>query len=461
MSAKKNKRGYKLRKSNRKRKEFLRHRKNLKKQSKCAVCKSRLNKKLKHITFSKGRFKDKRNKRITILLGSGAVHHLKYRNSTNKLINAPTTKSITDLIKSELYNDIPAGKYIFEKLENFFSGHENLNFEVFLAILEEISDYINNTATNPAWESFTPSLFSFHSTNNEKTIDIDFLRDKKNRIENNKHFFDLWNHYYKLVCEKIDEYSFNVLDEANSSLNMALRDFIMYLQSKKYIVRIYTTNYDNFIPTIFNGYQKVFNGFTDQFDLNYSSLIKVNADRIFKDRISLNYYNLHGSIYWKRIHEKLDYSFYLTNEPNCVIEPVSLRKDNPGHQHIPTNIITGYNKLQRVSIEPFNLFMHSFFSDCKESDIILTNGYSYGDSHLNYLLAQKTSSKIKKYIHIGYAESESAYKMSNEYKKIEEIAGNREFNPIYCKSSWLQNGNSKIYIKGFENFLVNKEWSKI
>jgi hypothetical protein len=310
-------------------------------------------------------------------------------------------------------------------------------------------------------------LFNFYTESDSGSISIEKLKGDSSPQDLDKYFFKIWNHYFKLIVNKIDEYAFNVIDEPYKEINESFRRLIRYYKNRKNIVRIYTTNYDNAIPDIFKGYQKVFNGFKPRRDVSFSNLYEIDSDKIFNDRNCLNYYNLHGSLYWKRIHKNSSYSFDNTDHiPNNVIEPVSAASDNPGHQHIPTNIIAGYLKLQRVSIEPFNLFFNSFFNDCKEADEILTIGYSFGDYHINNILTQKFTTRNRKNFHISYEKGEPAgqnkqaiFQNMSEFQNFQRICGNTNFYPL--GQEWLLNNNAKIFLGGFEKFLGNEFWESL
>ena len=347
---------FKFRKAKRVRKEQKRHKKNLMRQTKCSHYKVILKQKPKNITNSKNKIS--KQKRITIILGAGAVLGW----------GAPLSGKLYEIVKSDskyltTTGRIPIGKYVCEKLESYYDNSSDVNFETFLAVLESLFDYAydsTNQNTTPVFHSFNPALFTFFNAEQDKKINYTELKGTNGAIDERTYFFDLWKHYLKLIIDKIAEYTEDIQNEKYSGLNDSLRRFIRFYKDKSYIVRIYTTNYDNFIPDVFKGYQHVFNGF-DIREKKDSLSIQYNADRIYLDRSSLNYYNLHGSIYWKRGFQGLSYSFeYTPNDPLNYLEPVSATSDNPGHQHIPSNIIAGYSKLQRASVEPFNLYMNAF-----------------------------------------------------------------------------------------------------
>lgn len=450
-----------------KRREQKRRRRNLKRQRKCSYCKARIGHKPKHITYSKGHFKKLgvKQKRVTILIGAGAV--ASWGSCSSAILKDLIQTNTTYITKT---GKKPVGKYIFEKLESYFDNNSEVNFETFLAVLESIHDYImDNTAEgkNPNFNSFNPTLFKFTIEDNDIQININELKGEVTLTNEREFFFELWKHYLKLVVDKIAEYSENILNEKYSSLNNYFRNFIKYYKDRKYIVRIYTTNYDRLVPEIFKNYQKIFDGFIRKQNVGGTTTFIIDADRIYSDRYCLNYFNLHGSIYWKRCFTNLAYAFELTpNDPGNYIEPVSAQSDNPGHQHIPTNIIAGYSKLQRASIQPFNLFLNSFYCDCKESDEIVTIGYSFSDFHINNILSQKFSHRQRKNIHISFEKGEpigenkvSIYKAKREYKTFESICGNNEFRSSNPK--WLISPNAKIYLDGFESFLEEEEYRLI
>jgi len=454
-----NKRGFKYHKAKRKQKEFKRRKKNLSRQSKCSYCKARIEQKPRHITFSKGHYKKKSEtqKRVTFLLGAGAIIPW----------NGPSTKDIDKLIKSDKkYKTktvgIRLGAYLLYKLKKHFKYNDGVNFETFMALLESIHDFYKDSTvdgSNPVFQSFYPALFTLNTTDGNNKINIDEFKVMDGSSDELTYFFYMWQHYFKLISNKIAEYSDNISELVNSELSESLRRFIKYYQNQDYIVRIYTTNYDRFIPEIFKGRQKVFDGFSDEVSKDLSFKSFYNPDRILTDTDCLNYYNLHGSIYWRRSHNK-GYSFEcIPNEWHNDIEPVSMESVNPGHQILPTRIITGYSKLQRTSIDPFNLFLHSFFSDCKKSNEIITIGYSFSDFHINNILAHKFSEKNIKHTHISYEEGNNKI-AAREIETFNNICDIPDIVKDPDDVNWLKYKNAKIYLRGFKVFLENEEWKK-
>ncbi|HRH60781.1 MAG TPA: SIR2 family protein, partial [Chitinophagaceae bacterium] len=69
-----------------------------------------------------------------------------------------------------------------------------------------------------------------------------------------------------------------------------------------------------------------------------------------------------------------------------------------GKQLLLTNIITGYQKVQRSAISPFRQMFSAFDRDCFEADKLFIIGYSFGDEHINDII--RNSRKYNTHVEI-------------------------------------------------------------
>lgn len=468
---------FKYRKAKRAQKEQQRRKKNLLRQTKCSNCKAIFKLKPKHITYSKNKIS--KQKRITILLGAGAVA------DWDGPISDISSRIIADDSFMTRTGDKTIGLYIFDKIREYYkereeSDHYKVNFETFIAFLENIHQYIfalSDENGNPMTSPFHPLIYKLNDVVDEiKNYRIEEIpgnleliklyvppsNPKYKEIEiksvDRYYFSELLKHYLKIIIRSIKPYSENILAERYNELNGLHRQFFKHIKHPETIVRCYSTNYDDFLIKIF-GEDYVFDGFDK--NTSIEGYKRYNNNKIITDRNCLNYYNLHGSIYWKfeYLNEYLDYVFIKNkdkvNDENNYYSPVYV---NPGNYIFNTNIITGYNKLQRTSTEPYSAFMQSFQYDCQNSEIIITIGYSYNDFHINKHLKENTNSKERKYWHITKASNIENFKKSREYYELSSIYNQTLQN---IKPNWLESNNIKIYLNGFKDFLKNGEWKRI
>lgn len=449
----------------RKQKEQKRRRKNLIRQSKCSYCKARLNKKPAHITYSKGRFKKKQSlaskrKVAVILFGAGAA----------KAWGGALTSEIDTIIRSDtrystLTDNIPVGEFIWQKLEDFYGVEQCVNFETFLGILEFLLDYIfsktNEGGTSPANTSFIPVVSSLNSWYPE------MKGSAGESIEDRIFFSELLKHYYSLVAIKVEEYFWNITSEENNQLNNSLKAYITHLSNSGYTIRAYTTNYDRLFPLVLRNKLQVFDGFNIKDSQVYNSSYYYDIEKILNDRSCFTYYNLHGCLYWGRSFDmsQLGYKFFCTpHQTHTTVEFRSLEPANPGHAILPINMVTGYNKVQRLSIEPLNLFYNSFISDCNNADLIISAGYSYGDYHVNRALSLGIQKAHSKHLHIGFSKKPEEYIHSSEFKLIDDMHRLSEgiLKVIPDEPEWLKSDDiiqrRKVYLGGLKSFLINKVW---
>lgn len=119
-----------------------------------------------------------------------------------------------------------------------------------------------------------------------------------------------------------------------------------------------------------------------------------------------------------------------------------------------TNIITGYQKTQKVTLSPFRQMYASFDRDCILADEIFIIGYSFGDAHINECL--KIALRCNPEVHITIVEP---YFMSNSLnlKLALEFFPHSPFQTQFTKinESTYQYLGGKVTIctLGFKEFL--------
>lgn len=422
-----------------------------------------------------------KKKRIVIYMGAGAAI------PWGGPLSSQIENAIIDDTKFMTVHDatpVSIGSKIFSILRDFYGNGNAVNFETFIGFLETVFDYVisktNEGGTSPNETSFIPSFMNL----NEEIIDnlrdyhiqphnsddnivlykspkgtIDTPTQEKKDVVERIYFGRLLKHYLQIILDKIHGYSENINGEEYKDLNKKFRGFIEYLYSKNYTVRFYTTNYDRFLPDILNESYKVFDGFSDE---NSDELVFQNlpdSKRIFEDLNSLNYYNLHGSLYWKYSWESGYHYVCTPNDPQNYIDLNTTEITNPGHAIFPTNIVTGYNKLQRTSLEPMNQFSTIFEYDCSKADTILSIGTSYSDMHINRAISNATLNFSSKFIDVAKDE----FYTGDKLKKLKDrfMENTISFPDTFENNCLISNcKNYKIYNNGFYNFLINDIWKK-
>lgn len=476
-------------KAKRKKKEQKRRKRNLMRQSKYKRCKARLLQKPIHITYSKGQSKKQRgnsnqSKVAVILLGAGA----------GKAWGGPLSSDIDTIIKEDTRftsqtDNLPLGSFIFNKLEKFYGLEGCVNFETFLGALEFLVDYIfskTNEGGSPANTSFTPLLANLSEWINEikdyKTEDITaspsdvnlyiprgnevFNKEERSNIDR-IYFSELLKHYYHIAATKIEEYVLNIHEPVNLPLNNALKKYIKHLVDSGYTVRAYTTNYDRLFPEVLRDKFQIFDGFNLKDSDEYGSKVDYNIDKILNDKSCHTYYNLHGCLRWERSFDMplIGYRFACTpKQTHTTIDFKSMQSANPGHAILPINIVTGYNKVQRTSLEPLNLFYNSFISDCNNAGLLLTAGYSFSDFHINRALSLGVQKPQTKHLHIGYSTNPEAYMQEAEFRAIDDMQRQSEgiLKVVPNNVKWLKSddtkGRRRVYLRGLNDFLIDEEY---
>jgi NAD-dependent SIR2 family protein deacetylase len=376
-------------------------------------------------------FKQKRQ--IVVLLGAGAAMPW----------GGVTSEEIKDLfINDNRYKvqEQTLGKFIFHALEEFYKW-DCANFETFLAVLEEIMNYVmsstNDGGVNVSNTSFIPAVFEL------KESIITLLRDK-DEIGKRRYCVEMFYTYVKEVIKKINEYNEKVLNEKYAEINKNLVRFTKYFLTKNNSVKYYTTNYDSIIPQVLSKHCNIYEGL---YKCEEYKRFKYNLGLFRKARLS--HFNLHGSIF---LHRKLINSHretvYNDDEYTQLQPEMAMQMDsgNPNEPILFSPIITGYNKTQRAADQPYSLGFNAFVNDCNDCAALCVVGYSVSDPHINTILSSYIKWNNVRFMYVT-RENENIEKLNNEIVQVIE----REKN-----DTWIHDGRKHIYKDGFKKFLNNK-----
>lgn len=390
--------------------------------------------------------KYRNNKQIVILLGAGFVTPWSELNSF----------SIRELfVKDETFtiDGHTLGKLIFDKLGSYYD-HPGVNFETFIAVIESVINHVissTNIGKSVKNTLFIPLIFEI------KDIFLKLLCDK-NEDEQRIYIFDIYKHYINFILTGIEEYNNHILDERNSIINRRLIEFVSSLLSKRYSVKIYTTNYDNLIPQVLSLKFKVYEALKEKKNQKKEFIYDLQRFR----RVYLSHFNLHGSIF-------LDREFDYESMKNCIVYNPEVPKydkallsdgGNPNESLLFSPIITGYTKTQRGFSTPFNLGFNAFANDCNDCRSIITMGYSFSDPHINSIISNFTSWGKSRIVNVIFS--------NKEFQKTSEgIAFDYEVYNLYKETEnemWFHSQKNKVhtYKKGIRDFLLDKDnWKYI
>jgi NAD-dependent SIR2 family protein deacetylase len=381
----------------------------------------------------------RQNRQIVVLLGAGAAFSwggVKTKELRNIFIYDKTFE-----IKGET-----VGKYLFDVLDNFF-GSTDTNFETFIAVLEEIMNYIIDKTHIPL-TSHLPSIFDLTDT-------IETLFNGKNEDEKREYSYELFRHYVNLVIEEIDKYNVELLDEKYSQINSNLVSFIKFFLNRGYSVKFYTTNYDNLIPQILTQNNiKVYEGLNPFNISNKRFNFKLNCFR--KARVS--HFNIHGSIFLRQIINQKYETVYSDSKQILPSIALPAGSGNPSERLLFSPIITGYKKTQRMVDKPFNLGFSALTNDLNDCKGLVTIGYSFSDPHINSILSSFTSWDKAKFLHVSWFHGRNFSTTTNK----EDFNLDYYVTPIDVPKEndiWIHDKSERkhIFKKGFEEFLSNRE----
>jgi len=347
--------------------------------------------------------------RVVFLFGAGAT--LSW--------NSPTTYELTSLVRKSGFkindNKTTITEFIFQQLQKNGYSEKDINFETIINVIEELIVYysqFNSDKKLPSLLScllinnFEEEIFNFSVKGGEahhgyqlqipKNVDYDFSKYAYHN-ETPKQFF-LLHLLIKILTDistRISKYAYHTqghsVIETNNSISQAFCKW-MKIHSDKNILRLYTLNYERIFKILLEGNGiSLFEGFDCGGNIPKGDYLRANIPKILSDTQCNSYYNLHGSAYWKVLSlDKNDLpnpEIALTSGLNLPInnKPASFQIEK-GKTLLVTNIITGYQKVQKSIISPFRQIHSAFDKDCCFADKVYIIGYSFGDEHINQSL---------------------------------------------------------------------------
>lgn len=386
----------------------------------------------------------KKNKRILFLLGAGAAHHW----FDDKL--HVTTNTIT----SEICCSDKLCCLLFQKLSE---STDKPNFESIINAIENLYQYYFGKKD---FTDYDNSIIFKPCEDIQKYFD---------GLTNDKIVYKLANLFERcieIVISKIKEYDNAIKSKMKSEKDEQFLKFLKFSKAQRNVIRAYTLNYDQMFTDIdYENDMKFFDGFLSNQIEDRPSGIKQNYNQYSVGDILSRpndncFFNLHGSIYWIKRHDRIanKQAYAKSSEVFNGLEWGNMHKgsntaSNKNERILHTPIITGFKKLQRLNIEPFNAFWNSFYRDCHSADVFVFIGYSFGDAHINNILSNALIAN-KKVLIIDYNPQKDKRKF-----ELESIIGD-DINDI-IDNGVNKKGNIRYFSEGINDFLELEQYKTV
>jgi hypothetical protein len=332
---------------------------------------------------------------------------------TGEMSNRPCC--LTHLILNIGFKTI-GGERITQKIYNRLkeiNPNAYINFETLINVVEDLYAYwaaksgkeINNIYSIIELDDALAQLHDFSVIRNDQAQYYSLSVPGWQYLGADHVSFDIDPHvkYYELLINEllsgivghVSKYSYGtenhkVVDDAvNSELNIGFCAWMQSFADKDFTIRMYTLNYDDIFRQLLQSKGKsVLDGYfpsaeSKQFD------IPTDLKSIVLDGENHCHYNLHGSWFWrvKALNENGIAGYrYLKSIHGVINSSVASKEIEKGNAILLTNIISGYQKVQKTAISPFRQLFSSLDRDCLVADELFIVGYSFGDEHVNDII---------------------------------------------------------------------------
>jgi hypothetical protein len=295
-------------------------------------------------------------KRVVVLLGAGASVEL----------GVPDTNGLTEIIAKRVTSDewvrSQGGDVAFRNIGNTLSTYLTtpgiVNYEHIYHCAHELQHL--QAPSNGAVDEYRPLLIPFVSKSSElNTLAL------------------------QAVDRKILEVIFAEIMKACAEPQRPLDPFHAFLKklAKRHVLRIYTTNHDDFPIQALDGLYTGFDVNTARFD----------GDGFWQQWDEPAVFHLHGSIHMGSADPRLgnelgDFIWYtdrLDAYKRTKWSYSSGRRRQDGGQTARFPLITGLDKLSVIQHRPFCYYYAGFAKDLMEADLIYVIGSGLGDLHIN------------------------------------------------------------------------------
>lgn len=229
-----------------------------------------------------------------------------------------------------------------------------------------------------------------------------------------------------------------------NSLLKPLRDFLQNSTHEKFILYLFTINYDLVIETYFNNEHEtlVNDGFSsgiwsDNFDL---------TDHKEQNKYKINYYKLHGSLNWERDPQDPALGQIKKTSDNMI-------SDKP--------IIIFGQEAKMLSIDPFLALTSRFREKLENSNYYFIIGYSFFDTYINNLILESVNKFPEKKLVVVSNSLKNSRDISDKIYRIQEadISGNlyniKKISPdkVHCINIKASDFYNKYFSDGAKEFI--------
>lgn len=403
-------------------------------------------------------------KRVVVLCGAGAIKAwggIQTSELTQKILESSSRFLCKD-------NTTPILQHLYNKLKDSLDENE-INFETLINCVDELIVHYSYSNNKEKKQSIHKSIFQVIKedfinnfdieSSNGHTYKLIFPKGKKTDYEkpsyNNEspeqfYYIQLLNNILTSINSAVSKYSYHSPNNSkikvgNKTVNENFQKWVKHICDCN-ILRLYTLNYDRVFKILANEIDiDLFEGFTYEDEIPVSGILP-DIKKIITDFESNVHYNLHGSIFWNVNNPELPYrnfSPFIRLHPYPkfnVNNPISACiQSEKGNSMVISNIVTGFQKLQKTAVAPFKQMQYSFDKDCFITDEIVIVGYSFGDNHINSSL--KLALQYNQNIRITLIDP--CYSSKDGYDKlikniiniIPEIAINKELSLKYSNNN--------------------------
>ncbi len=353
--------------------------------------------------------------------------------------------------------------HILKKSQRF----KNVNFEYIIHLLDKISNYLYSEI-NVEYANIDEYLIDFWHICDSQLIQYAFKNSDKAG----------WK-YVPFLGREVIATAILELWESNTSkdsININ-KDFFSSLLKQFKSVNIYSLNYDPLLYESLKDIKDFVHGFVGNI---FDSSVFYKADNVIAF--------VHGHVgfepYQNQMKFNSNYNNAQENRIKGLFDAIITNRTKYwtfGMKgiHYNTYLVTGLDKIDAFSLNPFASYIHRFGKDIIESSYIILIGLSLIDYHLNAFLTNSLFISDKRIIFVTKSDvdtiidklSEGRYSLIHKlwtlFKDAVSLNINYEEDPFKkhrenLRKSLSQNGFGKLtdhivlYIKGVENFYKEK-----
>ena len=381
-------------------------------------------------------------KRVVVLFGAGAS--IEYQ--------APSTTGLTKVIEQSVMADLwmkaSGGDVAYAAIRDTLQGYLRhpgiVHFEHIYHCAHELQ--FKSAPEHSAFDEFRPLLVPFMDDNSG--LSHTALRA-------------LVGHMAKVIYTEVS----SACGKNPTSL-FPLRAFFDNLKTE-HVLRIYTTNYDNFPlqadPDLYTGFPISPSKAPKRFEL----------DTFWQKQDLHSVFHLHGSVHMgfpssRPSGAKLGELFWFDNVSEALEHSSYNGSDDrrmDGSSVLPSAVITGLDKLSRLQQRPLSHFYSAMALDLMAADRIYVIGSGLADLHLNTWLYEARSRNQKPplifvdYWNPSYLDAvdfQSSRKEIEMFHGLKMIVGGH-YNGTRMGAGWTISDDMScaIWDKGFQGFLSN------